>query len=60
MYILFFLLWIVFNGRVTTEIVIFGLVISAAIYWFMCKFHNVIKLAIKCVANFSSTSVRTY
>lgn len=40
MYILFFLLWIVFNGRVTTEIVIFGLVISAAIYWFMCKFMD--------------------
>lgn len=40
MYILFFLMWIVFNGRVTTEIVIFGLVISAAIYWFVCKFMD--------------------
>lgn len=38
MYVIFFLLWIIFNGRVTTEIVIFGLVISAAIYWFICKF----------------------
>lgn len=38
MYVIFFWLWIVFNGRITTEIVIFGLVISAAVYWFICKF----------------------
>ena len=35
MYVIFFLLWIIFNGRVTTEIVLFGLVISAALYWFI-------------------------
>ena len=40
MYVIFFLLWIIFNGRITTEIVIFGLVISAAIYWFICKFMD--------------------
>jgi multicomponent Na+:H+ antiporter subunit E len=40
MYVLFFLLWIIFNGRVTTEIVVFGLVIAAAIYWFMCRFMD--------------------
>lgn len=40
MYVLFFLLWIIFNGRVTTEIVIFGIVISAAVYWFSCKFMD--------------------
>lgn len=40
MYILFFLLWIIFNGRVTTEIVLFGLVISAAVYWFICRFMD--------------------
>ena len=40
MYVIFFLLWIIFNGRVTTEIVIFGLVISAALYWFICKFMD--------------------
>lgn len=40
MYVIFFLLWIIFNGRVTTEIVIFGLVISAAVYWFICKFMD--------------------
>ncbi len=40
MFFVFFLLWIVFNGRITTEIVLFGLVISAALYWFICKFMN--------------------
>lgn len=41
MYILiFFLLWLIFNGRVTTEIVIFGLVISAVVYWFICRFMD--------------------
>lgn len=40
MYVIFFLLWIIFNGRITTEIVIFGLVISAALYWFICKFMD--------------------
>lgn len=40
MYVLFFLLWIIFNGRVTAEIVIFGLVISAALYWFICRFMD--------------------
>lgn len=38
MYILFFLLWIIFNGQITLEIVLFGLVISAAVYAFCCKF----------------------
>lgn len=38
MYILFFLLWIVFNGQITTEIVLFGLVIAGAVYAFCCKF----------------------
>ncbi|MDD2954821.1 MAG: Na+/H+ antiporter subunit E [Oscillospiraceae bacterium] len=37
MFILFFVLWIIFNGKVTVEICIFGLVISAALYWFTCK-----------------------
>lgn len=38
MYILFFLVWIIFNGAVTAEITVFGLVISAAMYAFVCKF----------------------
>ena len=31
-------LWIVFNGRLTLEIVLFGLVLSSAITWFSWKF----------------------
>lgn len=38
MYILFFLLWIIFNGQITVEIVLFGLAISGAVYAFCCKF----------------------
>ena len=40
MYIVFFALWIIFNGRITTEIVIFGLVIAAIMYAFICKFMD--------------------
>lgn len=38
MYLLYFLAWIIFNGKVTTEIVIFGIVIAAAVFAFTCKF----------------------
>lgn len=38
MYVLFFLFWVVLNGRITVEITVFGLVISAAMYVFICKF----------------------
>ena len=38
MYILFFLLWVLFNGQVTLEIVLFGIVIAGAVYAFCCKF----------------------
>lgn len=38
MYILFLLLWIIFNGKVTTEIILFGLVIAGVVYAFCCKF----------------------
>ncbi len=40
MYIIFFFVWIVFNGKITTEIVIFGLAIAALIFAFMCKFMD--------------------
>ncbi|MDE6220997.1 MAG: Na+/H+ antiporter subunit E [Lachnospiraceae bacterium] len=40
MYVIFFLLWIIFNGRITTEIVIFGLAVAAALYGFICKFMD--------------------
>ncbi len=40
MYILFFIIWILFNGQITLEIVLFGLVIAAVIYWFICKYMD--------------------
>ena len=36
--ILIFLFWIILNGKITTEIIIFGLVISASVYLFSWKF----------------------
>lgn len=38
MYLFIFLLWVIFNGSVTWEIVLFGLVLSACVYFFMCRF----------------------
>ncbi len=40
MFLLFFLVWIIFNGAVTMEIVLFGLAVSLAMYAFICKFMN--------------------
>lgn len=37
MYILLFLLWLALNGRITIEIILFGIVISTGVYWFMVK-----------------------
>lgn len=45
MFLLFFLVWLIFNGKVTLEIVIFGLVIAALMFAFICKFmgHSIHK-----------------
>lgn len=45
MFLLFFLVWLIFNGNVTLEIVIFGLVIAAVMFAFICKFmgHSIHK-----------------
>lgn len=40
MFIIFFLLWIVFNERLTLEVAGFGVVISAVLYLFMVKFMD--------------------
>ena len=40
MLVIFFLVWIIFNGRITTEIVLFGVVIAALVFWFICKFMD--------------------
>ena len=38
MAVLFFALFVILNGKITWEIVIFGVVISALLYWFCVKF----------------------
>lgn len=40
MFLIFFLAWIIFNGNITTEIVILGLIVSAAVFAFFCKFMD--------------------
>lgn len=40
MYLLFFVAWIIFNGQVTLEILLFDVVISTAMLAFMCKFMD--------------------
>lgn len=40
MFFVFFLLWIIFNGRITVEITLFGIVISAVMYAFICKYMD--------------------
>lgn len=40
MYLLYFLLWVVFNGNFTLEICLFGIVIAGAVFAFTCKFMD--------------------
>lgn len=40
MLLLFFLVWIVFNGRLTLEIALFGIAVAGAVFAFVCKFMN--------------------
>lgn len=40
MFILFFLLWVIFNGSCTLEICIFGIVIAAVLFAFICRFMD--------------------
>lgn len=40
MYLLYFLLWVIFNGKITLEICLFGLVIAGAVFAFTCKFMD--------------------
>lgn len=40
MYLLYFLLWVIFNGNFTLEICLFGIVIAAVIFAFTCKFMD--------------------
>ena len=38
MFLLFFCVWLILNGRVTAEICILGLVIAALLFYFICRF----------------------
>ena len=40
MLLLFFLVWIIFNGAITTEICIFGVVVACLMFGFVCKFMD--------------------
>ena len=38
MFLVFFLIWVIFNGQLTFEIATFGAAVSAVMYLFICKF----------------------
>lgn len=38
MFLLFFAVWLILNGRVTVEICLLGLIISAALFYFACRY----------------------
>lgn len=40
MFILFFFVWLILNGRVTVEICVFGVFISAALFYFICRYMD--------------------
>ena len=40
MYLVFLVIWIIFNEKFNLEILLFGLVISAAVFAFVCKFMD--------------------
>ena len=40
MLLLFFLVWVIFNGAITTEICIFGVVVAFLMFGFVCKFMD--------------------
>ena len=40
MFVVFLVLWVVFNGKLNAEIAIFGVILSALVYAFSCKFLN--------------------
>ena len=38
MFVVFFVLWVVFNGKLNAEIAIFGVILSGLVYLFSCRF----------------------
>lgn len=37
---LFFLVWVIFNGKLTLEIALFGVAVSGAVFAFVCRFMD--------------------
>lgn len=40
MFILLLLIWFIFNGKITLELTVLGIILCACIYLFMCKFMD--------------------
>ncbi len=40
MYLLFFAIWVIMNGRITLEVVLFGVVVATLMFAFICKFMD--------------------
>lgn len=40
MFLVYFILWVIFNGQITVEICIFGVLIAALLFAFTCKFMD--------------------
>ncbi len=40
MFLVYFALWVIFNGNITLEICIFGVIIAALLFAFTCKFMD--------------------
>ncbi len=40
MFMLFFVLWVIFNGRISAEIAAIGVVIAVLLFCFICKFMD--------------------
>lgn len=40
MLVLLFFMWLILNGRITVEICVIGVVISAALFYFICRFMD--------------------
>ena len=40
MLLLFFIVWLIFNGRITLEISLFGIAVAGLMFGFLCKFMD--------------------
>lgn len=40
MYLLFFAIWVILNGRITLEVVLFGVAVATLMFAFICKFMD--------------------